>query len=167
MRFLNQNIQRTLFIEWTKKYTAIIIIFSLIQSSSIQAQNDTTSFMQQCEYGILTGLVTDKKHGEAIPFANITLKKNGVTHRGTASNLDGFFTLNTLDRDIYDIEISFVQYECVTLSNIDLKKNRELFIKVELGRSNENFSGCPTYLHNEIPLDRFTSGKTYKRGRDF
>lgn len=76
----------------------IIILLSLLIAIGVQAQ------------GVLKGTVIDAKTGEPVPFANVTVHKDGKQVHGDTTDFDGIFTIKPLETDTYYIEIKAVGY---------------------------------------------------------
>ncbi|MBN1349224.1 TonB-dependent receptor [candidate division KSB1 bacterium] len=55
----------------------------------------------------IKGYVRDARSGEALPYANITLKG---THIGTASNLDGYFVLVNIPVQVCSLQVNYIGY---------------------------------------------------------
>ena len=56
----------------------------------------------------LSGVIKDKLTGEALPFANISVKGTSI---GTFANADGFFTLLKVPTDTSTLFVSYIGYE--------------------------------------------------------
>ena len=65
-----------------------------------------TESLAQDNYAI-TGLVKEAKTGETLPHANIRIV--GTT-MGTATNVDGHFTLLDVPAGLHQLEITFIGY---------------------------------------------------------
>ena len=59
--------------------------------------------------GELSGKVVDEK-GEAIPFATITVEKEGALVTGGKTDFDGFFTIKPIAAGTYDVKVSNIGY---------------------------------------------------------
>lgn len=60
----------------------------------------------------LTGVVKDKKTGETLPFANISVR--GSTY-GVTTNVDGYFTLLNVPSDTALLDLSYIGYQSKTV----------------------------------------------------
>ena len=76
----------------------------------------------------LQGKIEDEASGEALPFVNVVLKSN---KKGTATNVDGYFTLFDVPTDTSTILISYLGYGVseVKLTPQDFKGQRVFEIK--------------------------------------
>ncbi len=76
----------------------------------------------------LQGKIEDEASGEALPFVNVVLKSN---KKGTATNVDGYFTLFDVPTDTSTILISYLGYGIseVKLTPQDFKGQRVFEIK--------------------------------------
>lgn len=86
------------------RYTLFII--SLLTWLSSIAQN-----------GIITGTISDAASNEPIPFATISLQGSTT---GTASDIDGHYSLEGLEPGLYNIEIRSVGYRSQTAYEIQV-----------------------------------------------
>ena len=57
---------------------------------------------------LVTGIVKDEDSGETLPFATVAVKGS---HKGSATNLDGHFTLLSVPTDTSTLVVSYVGYE--------------------------------------------------------
>lgn len=78
-----------------------ILQYSFPQQTGSQSQNDTTRIT-------VTGIIKDKKTGEALPYASVLLKG---TKRGTMANADGVFTLFNVPKDSCTLAASYIGYK--------------------------------------------------------
>ena len=99
----------------------------------------------------LTGLVTDQKTGEAIPYANVILREpDGAIILGVTTVMDGTFKLEFseegLDMEKLVVEISSFGYEKAIIEDLDLNHARvEMVINVKIEpKTNE--------LRGDIPI---------------
>ncbi|MFT7151095.1 MAG: hypothetical protein ACI82Q_002970, partial [Nonlabens sp.] len=68
--------------------------------------------------GRLTGYVRDAKTGESIPGATVRL---GDTQIGTNTNVDGYFVIEKVPTQTYNVQVSFVGYETVIKYGVVIK----------------------------------------------
>ncbi len=61
--------------------------------------------------GVVRGTIVDAKTGEALPFVNVVLKRNGKMVTGTTTDFDGIFVINKIPAGEYELEVSFVGYK--------------------------------------------------------
>jgi len=67
--------------------------------------------------GKLTGIVTDKKTGEALPFVNVILEGTTI---GAQSDLDGKYTILNIPPGIYKVRFAYVGYQSTVVQNIHI-----------------------------------------------
>lgn len=76
---------------------------------------------------VFKGKITDMQTGEPLPGVNILLLENA---RGTATDLDGNYSLNDLLTGTYTVRVSYIGYltitETITITNSGLTKNFKL-----------------------------------------
>ena len=77
------------------------------------------------------GVITDKDSKETIPFANIIIK-NSNPSLGTTSDENGSFVLNNVPIGKQTFIVSFVGYETITLSNINVTAGKEVLLNIGL-----------------------------------
>lgn len=82
-------------------------------------------------YGALEGTVFDTETGEPIPFATISCAVDG-TLQGTTTDFDGNFSLKPLKSGFYDIEVSFIGYESISMKNVRINENEITTKKIKL-----------------------------------
>jgi len=77
------------------------------------------------------GLVIDKRTGEPLIGATITLKSKNKTSVSTAAGLDGSFVLRNVEAGDYEMEIKYVSYQ-KTEVHFSLKESESRSFKIEL-----------------------------------
>ena len=77
---------------------------------------------------VVTGVVKDEESGETLPFANVTVKGSYI---GSATNLDGHFTLLSVPSDTSTLVISYVGYEITELKLSKATTASRLTIKLK------------------------------------
>ncbi len=82
------------------------------------------------ENGTVTGKVTDKKTGEALPGVNIILQG---TYYGASTDINGSFRIKNVNPGNYTMKVSFIGYKEVqyTGTKIDAGKTKQFDIKLE------------------------------------
>ena len=53
--------------------------------------------------GTLKGTVLDGLSGEAVPFANVIIERNGTQTAGTTTDFDGKFTIKPIEPGTYTV----------------------------------------------------------------
>lgn len=74
----------------------------------------------------ISGKIVDSESGKALAFVNISYNNSD---RGTMSNIDGDFILNTKEF-IYKLNFSYIGYEPVAIDQFDSLRNNFLFVKM-------------------------------------
>ncbi len=83
--------------------------------------------------GTIEGTLTDKSfNNDPLAFASILVKG---TDKGAQSNFEGYYIINNVPVGTYEIEISFVGYETVTIPNVVVEANKYTRIDAALGES--------------------------------
>ncbi len=101
------------------KLLVTIFLFSIV---SVFAQ----------ETGSLSGKVTDKKTGEAVPGVNIVLKG---TYYGASTDLNGVFRIKNISPGTYNLEVSFIGYKSVQYTGTKIEAGRTKQVDVQLEES--------------------------------
>ena len=114
----------------------------LVQFTSVQAQNSVTGSNAN---GSVSGKIIEKKTGEPIPYATISVKSEGKVISGAISKDNGIFTVNNLPLKTLTVEIQFIgfkKYEStftlseedksVSLKTISLEEEATVLIEVAI-----------------------------------
>lgn len=93
----------------------ILALFFLLLPPPVYAQteNDDT--------GKITGRITDEESGEPLTGVNVVISG---TSTGTATDLDGKYTIRDLEPGMYSITISYVSYTKQTINDIEVEEGR-------------------------------------------
>lgn len=84
----------------------------------------------QAQTGTISGALSDKEAGGSpLPFANIIIK--GTT-KGTTSDFDGNYILENVDPGTYVIEISFIGYKTLTVTDVVVTSGKTTLVNGEL-----------------------------------
>lgn len=70
--------------------------------------------------GSLEGYVTDKNSKEALIGATILLKELNI---GGVTNVDGFYTINNIPAGSYDVTVSYIGYQSLTVKGVSIKSD--------------------------------------------
>lgn len=73
--------------------------------------------------GELSGKVTDE-NGEGVPFANVSVEKNGVLVTGASTDFDGFYTIKPLDPGKYDVTISALGFGTRVIQGVQINSDK-------------------------------------------
>ena len=106
----------------------------------------------------IRGIITDANSKTPIVGANITLLNTNPVI-GTISNENGEFELNSLPLGRYDIQISFLGYKPLTISNQLIKSGKELMLDIELEELVINIGEVVVKAHHrkDSPLNEMAS----------
>ncbi len=75
----------------------------------------------------LAGKMTDADTGEPIIFGTVVLYKNGVMVTGTDTDVDGNYSISSIDPGTYDVEFSYTGYQAQRVTGVTIlagKANR-------------------------------------------
>lgn len=132
-----------------------ILIIAILFSQFIFGQSDST--------GSIQGKITDKANKQPLMFASITIYKAGseVPETGTETDLDGNYTISSLDTGFYDIKASYTGYSERKITKVKIESHKIKTLNIELNEGKD--TGCYfRYVEPLIRLDNTTSGRIYK-----
>jgi len=104
----------------------LIAIIFLGNSSNVFSLkvNDPSDFSKKAS---ISGKVTDKKTGEILAGALISIKGTDIK---IYSDLEGNFNINNIEPGNYELEINYISYSPTEIKNISL--NAGEFTKIEI-----------------------------------
>jgi Ca-activated chloride channel homolog len=94
--------------------------------------------------GKVKGLVTDKSTGDPLFAANVSLEQNGKLIQGATTDVSGVYVLNNIPVGTYNIKVSYVGYNPVTLKGIVVKKDQVTVKDISLSGSTNVLSEITT-----------------------
>lgn len=112
--------------------------------------------------GALQGKVIDKATKEPIPFTNIIIESKGTQAGGTASDIDGKYTIKPITPGTYDVKASFLGYKPVQITGIPIRSGIIEYLDIELESTAVQVEGV-TITKYKVPLidkDKTVSGAT-------
>ncbi|MDA3944169.1 MAG: carboxypeptidase-like regulatory domain-containing protein [Bacteroidetes bacterium] len=112
------------------------------------------------QQGRLQGKVYEKDSKEPIPFANIVLENGGTVVGGATSDFDGNYVINPIPPGKYDLKATFVGYNPVTITGINIPGNKITFYDIEMSGSSINLETVEI-IEYKVPLiskDKTASG---------
>ena len=77
--------------------------------------------------GTLKGTVLDALSGEAVPFANVIIERNGTQTAGTTTDFDGKFTIKPIEPGTYTVKATFVGYQTYVMTGLIISANKITF----------------------------------------
>jgi len=119
--------------------------------------------LKQLSMSKINGTVVTKDTKEPVPFANVSLEKEGIFVSGTMSDFDGNFVFENLDNGIYSLIIKYIGFVSKKIDDIELKANAMEYIKIELYPCAELLEVVEirSYAIPLISYDRVSSGGTF------
>lgn len=79
--------------------------------------------------GELAGSVMDKEYNDILPFANVVVKETGT---GTTTDFEGNYSIK-LEEGIYTVVFSFIGYETVEISEVQIKSGEATVVNASIG----------------------------------
>ncbi len=81
----------------------------------------------------LQGKVVDGSSNETLPFAEVTIWKDGVLVTGTQTDFDGNYNLTAFDPGTYDVKIEYVGYSPKEIKGVVVGVSKTVPLDVEMG----------------------------------
>jgi outer membrane receptor protein involved in Fe transport len=110
-------------IKYIMNKTLLLFVAILFGMSDIIGQSGT---------GGLKGKISDKDKGEALPFVNIVLLKNGANAGGGVTDFSGEYSIKPLEPGVYTIKVSSVGYGSKNIEGVVVKANKTTFLNIPL-----------------------------------
>ena len=104
---------------FTKRFLGILVFLAFTLSAMAQ------------EKATIRGFVYDEVTGEPVMFCNVILKGTSL---GTSTNIDGFFTIPSLDPGDYSVFVTFIGYDSI-VETLSLKAGEILNLRYYLKES--------------------------------
>lgn len=101
--------------------------FITVVSAIAQAQKPTSATTDKT--GILAGQVTDKRTGETLLGASVTLVG---TYKGTVTDLDGNYALKNIKQGDYSVRVNYIGYTEKIFTGIRIKEGQTTKLNVQL-----------------------------------
>ena len=91
-----------------------------------------SSAMAQSGSGTLKGKITDKKTGEVLPFVNVVVQQGDRQISGSASDINGVYTIKPLTPGSYNVVVSFVGYQKAQVNGVTINSDQITFLDFAL-----------------------------------
>ncbi len=101
--------------------------------------------------GALQGKIIDKATKEPIPFANIIVENKGTQAGGTATDIDGKYTIKPITPGTYDVKVSYMGYKPVQITGIPIRSGIIEYLNIDLESSAVQVTGV-TITKYKVPL---------------
>jgi TonB-dependent receptor len=82
--------------------------------------------------GSITGVIVDAETGEELIGANVVIADTTDGFRGTATDLNGRFSLKGLAPDTYDLRVTYVSYQAKTVTGVAVQAGKATEIDISL-----------------------------------
>ena len=106
----------------------------------------------QTRPGSLRGTIKDKKTGETIPFANVSIKdEGGAPVTGGSTDIEGNYNINPVSAGTYNVEVSFVGYKTISLRGVVITPNAPTFQNFELEESSSQLEDVEIVVQRYEP----------------
>ena len=99
----------------------------IVTDNQIVAQKKEYFGKPQSFNFVLSGVIRDKSTGEALPFAGISIKSNGVS---ALSNTDGYFTLSNVPTDTNTLVVHYIGYDNTSIYLTPQSSKKNLVIEL-------------------------------------
>ena len=84
--------------------------------------------------GSIAGVIVDGETGDPLPGANVTIQS---TSTGTATDLNGRYTVPSLDPGAYDVVFSFIGFQQKTVTGVEVQAGQTTTIDITLNPESE------------------------------
>lgn len=139
-------------------------LFSILKIS-------TFSFLLFCSFSvfaqqpnsIIQGKIIDKDNEEAIPFANVVLIHNDNVIKGTSTDFDGNYQLDSINAGNYDLQVSYVGYQTQRIKKVKIASKEIILYDIAI-EPVVHISGCGGYFDWRDPLieiDNTSTGEKF------
>jgi outer membrane receptor protein involved in Fe transport len=111
----------------------------------------------------LSGKVIDVDTGDPLPFASVSLFKEGAFYQGTNTDIDGNYFFPNIDPATYDIKVDYTGYPQTQLTGIPVKAGQTNVADVEVSTDGGVSLDVVVVKDFKVPLieqDNTTSGQT-------
>ena len=108
--------------------------------------------------GSLDGRVTDRSSGDALIGATIVI--NGQ-HIGGVSDANGFFSLNNIPAGLYDVFVSYVGYQQLTIKDVRIQPDLKTKLDVQLTIGTIKLGGIEITA-DQPPIQKDVTGTMYR-----
>ncbi len=95
------------------------------------------SYLSFAQNGEIHGKISDAGNNEPVPFANIVVVG---TQKGSASDIEGNFTIKDIKPGFVNLKVSFVGYKTKVSPDILVSNNNIPYIEINLEPSSEVLS---------------------------
>jgi len=102
----------------------LLVFFAIVSVNMLFAQS-----------GTLKGKVLEKETGEPIPFANVSILKNGKVITGGTTDFDGKFTIKPIPSGKVTVRTSSMGFSTIVLNNVQIVTNSITFKDFKLPSS--------------------------------
>jgi hypothetical protein len=139
-----------------KLYAVLVILLTSVTVASAQ------------EGGAIKGKVVDKATREGIPFAVVTVSKDGVMAGGSQTDLNGDFQIKPLTPGTYTLKVQFTGYQPVEVKGIVVSDGKTTYLQgaqqIEMGSTSIQMTEAVIVDYKEPLIDPDTkSGSTVTR----
>lgn len=120
---------------------------------------------QENGFGAIKGRVFDDETKEPIPFAKVSILKNGQEVSRTTTDFDGAYMIKPLSSGLYDVVMQYVGYRSTTTTGVLVRDNQLTFADNEM-KSQISDVQAATIVAYKKPLinkDGGSSGSTFSR----
>lgn len=117
------------------------------------------------EPGMISGRVTDAGTGEELPFANVVALINNQTAGNAQTDLDGRFTIRSLQPGRYTLRSSFVGYQNAEMNDIKLESGKGMTVELKMQKGALDLQAVEIVQYKQPLLDKknTTTGQTFTR----
>jgi hypothetical protein len=109
--------------EKIKQSSSLKIVFVVLSIIFLS----TTIFAQQ--KGSISGVIKDESNNDILIGANILIAGTNI---GASTDLDGYYSIKGLNPGLYDLKISYISYNNVTVEKVKVESGKDTKISISL-----------------------------------
>lgn len=113
--------------------------------------------------GEIKGFVYSSTTGATLEFANITLEQNGTFITGTSSNLDGYYSIDSLDTGTYNIKVSYTGFEELLIKDVIVNDSTPTVKNLYLNEQAVELKSSSMIIVSSPPLQQKVGNTTIRR----
>jgi len=116
----------------------LLILLFIINASFVHSQENT---------GTIRGTIIENTTQFTLPGATIVVLD--IANKGTTSDANGKFRIESLPYGRYAIQVSYIGYQAITINNLDVNPGKEVVLNIELEESLYNLDEVEIVADND------------------
>ena len=91
------------------------------------------SFAFAGEFGLISGVVTDKESGDALPGVQIIVEN---TDCGAVTNLEGYYEIYNIPQGKYQLLVEYLGYTSIQIMNVEVFSDSTVSLNIQMDQGN-------------------------------